>query len=348
MSGGVDSSVAAFLLKEKGYDVTGVFIHGYNVDGCAEKDAEDARLVAEHIGIPFYAIDAKEEYFKRVVQYMIREYSRGRTPNPDVMCNKEIKFGLFLEKAKKLGATKIATGHYARIESNPVGIFEAKDKTKDQTYFLWTLGNKEIESSLFPIGEYTKKEIREIAKKAGLHNAEKKDSQGICFLGKVRLPDFLKRFIEPRKGDILDIQGNKIGEHNGIQFYTIGQRHLGISVARDTDSDPYYIVEKNSENNTLVVTEGNNHPRCFRKKIELENINTLQKQGSGSFKVLARARYRQSLVPAELILNEREKSGFLVFEEPQKFIASGQSAVWYSPPEHSGGHELWGGGIIKS
>ncbi|MEK7062321.1 MAG: tRNA 2-thiouridine(34) synthase MnmA, partial [Patescibacteria group bacterium] len=217
MSGGVDSSVAALLLNKQGYNVIGVFMRCYNLDGCSERDAEDARRVAEKLNIPFYVWDFEEEYKKKVVEYMVKGYKKGITPNPDVMCNREIKFGLFLEKALSMRADYVATGHYVRIKNYELGIrggkkplfiihnllFIAKDTNKDQSYFLWTLTQKQLKHCLFPIGEYLKSEVRKIAKKAGLLTAEKKDSQGICFLGKVSLDDFLKNYIPEKRGDVL-------------------------------------------------------------------------------------------------------------------------------------------------
>lgn len=412
MSGGVDSSVAAFLLKEEGYDVTGVFINGFNVDGCQDKDAEDARRAADHLGIPFYALDAREDYFEHVVQYMIEGYRKGLTPNPDVMCNKEIKFGIFLEKALKLGADYIATGHYVRLLSPNVSaqsvsgatpksyssqkhletdfdmvsvanyrLLTAKDTNKDQSYFLWTLTQEQLKHCLFPIGEYTKAEVREIARRAGLPNAEKKDSQGVCFLGKVKLPDFLKEYIEPKKGDVLDVDGNKIGEHEGVQFYTIGQRHLNVNFqfpthlldrqvsnfqinsksenSKHRDRMPCYIVSKDAGTNTLVVAEGDDHPALFKHEVELTNVHfvnpDLLKINNLKLKILCRVRYRQPLVKARLVFDknqyqsasEKSVSVRVIFENPQKFIAPGQSAVFYSEnADENGNREMLGGGVI--
>ena len=372
MSGGVDSSVAAFLLKKEGYDVTGVYINGFNVDGCSELDAEDARRVADHLGIPFYVIDAREDYFEYVVQYMIKGYKKGLTPNPDVMCNKEIKFGIFLDKALKLGANYIATGHYVRLgsgkeqrangkEKKPAichGLFAARDAQKDQSYFLWTLTQEQLKHCLFPIGEYTKPEIREIAKKAKLPTAEKKDSQGICFLGKVKLPEFLKEYITPKIGDVLDTEGNKIGEHEGAQFYTIGQRHLNIiqksnlkSQKGITNRKPYYVAEKDVKKNILIAAEGENHPALFKKEIELTDVHFISTEiislirANRRIDILVRVRYRQPLFKATLMRTGRKWR--VLFEDPQKFVAPGQSAVFYSiDVDKKGNHEMLGGGII--
>jgi len=366
LSGGVDSSVAALLLKRQGYDVTGVFMRCYNVDGCAERDAEDARRVAEHIGIPFYVFDFEKEYKEKVVEYMVDGYRKGITPNPDVMCNKKIKFGLFLKKALELGADYVATGHYVRLVTSNQRpgvrgklkiknqkktlvpnycLLVARDLNKDQSYFLWTLTQDQLKHCLFPIGDYLKSEVREIARKAGLPTAEKKDSQGICFLGKVSLDDFLKNYIKPKKGPIVTTEGKKIGEHQGVYFYTIGQRHIGVA-----GRQPVYIAEKDIKTNTLIIAEGEDNPVLHKKEIELTNINFINPdlasliRANGS-KVWARVRYRQPLAEATLrkseIRNPKSETYQLVFSEPIKFVAAGQSAVFYSKKS-----ELIGGGII--
>ncbi|MCX6702651.1 MAG: tRNA 2-thiouridine(34) synthase MnmA [Candidatus Wolfebacteria bacterium] len=380
MSGGVDSSVAAYLLKKQGYDVVGVFMRSYNLDGCAERDAEDARRVAENIGIPFYAFDFEEEYKKKVVEYMIDGYRRGITPNPDVMCNKEIKFGIFLEKALEMGADFVATGHYVGIKKYKLRIkdkkgsqfiihyslFSAADKNKDQSYFLWTLTQEQLRRCLFPLGNLLKSEVREIARKAGLPTAEKKDSQGICFLGKVSLEDFLKDYIKGKPGEILDINGKKIGEHQGAHFYTIGQRHgldLGgknyeLGTKGKTQTKPHYIAGKNIKTNTIIVAEGDNNPALYRKEIELTDVNFINPgihsliRANKRIDVLVRVRYRQPLVSAILLLSAKDsirinqqyphKSAYrIIFDNPIKFVAPGQSAVFYSI---SG--EMLGGGVI--
>lgn len=347
MSGGVDSSVAAALLKKSGVNVVGVFMRCVNLDGCAEQDAEDARRVAEHLDIPFYVFDLEEEYKRRVVDYMIGGYRKGTTPNPDVMCNKEIKFGLFLAKARSLGADGIATGHYARVRTvrGRPALFAAKDANKDQSYFLWTLTPKVLKLCRFPIGEYLKPDVRKLARRFGLPTAEKKDSQGICFLGKVSLREFLKAHIPERTGAILATDGTKVGEHRGAWFYTVGQRHIGVANARS--GAPYYVAAKNVRSNTLVVAEGNNDPALYRKEVELRDINfisprhtnILENVGMLGVRVLARVRYRQPLAEATLARTRRGHT--LVFKKPQRFVAAGQSAVLYSARG-----EVLGGGVI--
>ncbi len=417
MSGGVDSSVAAALLKERGFDVIGCHIKCYNLDGCGEKDADDARRVAEQLNISFYVFDLEQEYKDRVVNYMINEYRAGRTPNPDVMCNKEIKFGLFLQRALQLGADYVATGHYVRLSKSggadlpsgsrivllqrqnfllprpagltsfgpsPAGLrdvpsdksappahrlFQARDKNKDQSYFLWTLTQEQLKRCLFPIGEYTKPEVRQLAKKFGLITADKKDSQGICFLGRVTLADFLKSYIPEKRGVVLAATGEKVGEHGGAHLYTIGQRRgLGLGGL----SAPAYVAEKDMAANALIVAEGENNPALYQKEIKLRDVNFINPKleivrprrirlwrknclpaiglglrhwQAGKLEILARVRYRQPLAPATLKMfytpNSNEYVQKLIFEKPQKFIAPGQSAVFYSREG-----ELLGGGII--
>ncbi len=356
MSGGVDSSVTAMMLKNEGHDVVGVFMRCYNVDGCQDRDAEDARRVAEHLQIAFYVWDFEEEYKKRVVRYMIEGYRDGITPNPDVMCNREIKFGLFFEKARLTGADYIATGHYVRLKENK--LYQAVDKNKDQSYFLWTLTQKQLPYCLFPIGGYVKSEVRAMARKAGIPTAEKKDSQGICFLGKVTIEDFLKEYIPVKRGEIITTVGEKIGEHDGAYFYTIGQRHglyprgknhaLGMSGKQETKA--HYVAAKDVATNTITVAEGSDHPALYKKEIELTDLNFISPLFSysrelemGGTRVFARVRYRQPLTPAVLMISRqslvvRHK---LIFEEAQRFVASGQSAVLYSEQE-----EMLGGGVI--
>lgn len=347
LSGGVDSSVAAYLLKQQGYEVVGVHLRCWNVDGCDVREAEDARRVANKLEIPFYVLNMEEQYKEKVVNYMIEGYRNGITPNPDIACNKEIKFGLFLTEALKMGADYIATGHYVRLinDNGVCSLSEAKDKNKDQSYFLWTLTQEQLKYCLFPIGDYLKSEVREIAKGAGLPTATKKDSQGICFIGKVTIADFLSRYIPEDKGIVVSTSGEKLGEHNGAQFYTIGQRHLGVNLRfprRDIQSDtlPVYVVDKNVVSNTVVVAEGDENPALYRNELKLFNINFVRGVPA-SGKVTARVRYRQSLSEAILSLNS-DSEGDLIFSRPQKFVASGQSAVFYSQDG-----KMLGGGVIS-
>jgi tRNA-specific 2-thiouridylase len=360
MSGGVDSSVAALLLKKKGYDVVGVFMRCYNLDGCAERDAEDARRVAEHIGIPFYAWDFEREYKKRVVEYMIDGYRAGITPNPDVMCNREIKFGLFLKKALSMGADYVATGHYVKLkiekrkQKETFRLFAAKDKNKDQSYFLWTLTQDQLRYCLFPIGDYLKPAVRVIARRAKLPTADKKDSQGVCFLGDVDVFDFLKKYIPSRRGVLVTAAGEQIGEHFGSEFYTIGQRHIDADFKFPkthgaVPRKPFYVAAKDTATNTVIVAEGDENPALYKKEVVLTSVHSadpllanLRKLASKGAPVFARVRYRQPLAKAKLFLGSRGRAK-LIFEHAQKFVAPGQSAVWYSK-----NGELLGGGIISS
>jgi len=348
MSGGVDSSVAALLLKEQGYNVTGVFIRCFNVDGCQEKEVGDARRVAAYLEIPFYVFDFEKEYKKKVVKYMVEGYRQGITPNPDVMCNKEIKFGLFLKKALVMGADYVATGHYVRLVTSSwgIGLVAAVDINKDQSYFLWTLTQKQLKYCIFPIGDYLKSEVRGLARQAGLFNAAKKDSQGICFLGKVTIADFLKEYIPEKRGEILLTNGQRIGEHDGAYFYTIGQRRLGVALG----SEPHYVVEKDVKTNTVVVAEGDKDPALFQKEIGLVDVNFINPRSrilNHYLRIMVRIRYRQPLVSATLY--QENKTYRIIFDDSQKFIAPGQSAVFYERrPSTSLGLKMLGGGIIKS
>lgn len=362
MSGGVDSSVAAMLLKKKGYEVVGIFIRSWSntdlVDCPWEKDSEDARLVAEKLNIPFYVWNFEKEYKKEVVDYMIQTYKKGLTPNPDILCNKQIKFGLFLKKAKDLGADFVATGHYVNKiydKKNKINkLIQAKDLNKDQSYFLWMLDEYQVDNALFPIGSYLKSEVRKIAQKADLPVFNKKDSQGICFLGKVKIFDFLSKFIKEKPGDIVTIDGKIIGKHKGVWFYTIGQRHIGVSSGgiglNKNFNEPVYVVDKDIKKNILIVAVGSNNPALYKSEIKLENINFVSSfyqkkfEKENELKIYCRVRYRQSLFSATLIKNKKDVK--IIFDYPQKFIAPGQSAVFYFPYK-SKNFELIGGGVIK-
>jgi tRNA-specific 2-thiouridylase len=356
LSGGVDSSVAAYLLKKDGYDVVGVHLRCWNVDGCDVREAEDARRVANKLDIPFYVFDMEKEYEAKVVEYMIQGYRNGITPNPDVACNREIKFGLFMDRAMEMGADYVATGHYVKIAKSGDGfsLFEAKDKNKDQSYFLWTLTQRQLKRCLFPLGDYIKPEVRTIAKEAGLPTAAKKDSQGICFIGKVTIADFLSKYIPEEKGNVLNVKGEKVGEHNGAQFYTIGQRHLGVNlrhphigVPGPKDTRPVYVSDKDVRTNTLVVAEGEDNPVLYRNEVDLSDVNVINRKSDmsdkGGVPVMARVRYRQRLSEATLTTGS-DGTSRLAFNHPQKFVALGQSAVFYSKE----GEMLGGGTIIGS
>jgi len=331
MSGGVDSSVAAALLKEQGHNVTGV--HMICWEGCENnEDKQDAMRVCATLGIPFLTFDFRKEYKQAVFDYMVREYEAGRTPNPDVMCNKEIKFGIFLQRALSMGADYVATGHYVRLENGALKI--AKDLNKDQSYFLWTLTQDQLCHALFPIGDYLKSEVRELARKFNLSTSEKKDSQGLCFVGKVDFLDFLKSSLPVRVGSVLDTAGNKIGEHEGAHFYTIGQRHgLGIGGS----AEPLYIAEKDTARNTIVVAKGRVDPALFSSELIVHDVHWISGVAPEfPLNCLARIRYRQPL--QKCTVTNKEK---LQFQEPQRAVAPGQSVVFYGEDG-----AMLGGGII--
>lgn len=335
MSGGVDSSVAAALLKKRGFKVVGVFMKPWQPDGdkgiCMwKRDREDALRSAATIGIPFKTWDFSHQYKRSVTDYMIREYRAGRTPNPDVMCNKEIKFGLFLNKALKEGADFIATGHYVKLkkQKGQHRLYQAADKNKDQSYFLWTLTQNQLKHCLFPIGEYAKPKVRLLAKKFSLPNHDKKDSQGVCFIGPLDMKEFLAKYIKPRSGKILYTDGRLLGVHDGVYYYTIGQRH-GLNI---TDgSGPYYVVAKDIKRNIIVVGD-NADTASAAARIGQFNWVTIPKLPN-LFEV--KVRYRAPSARARL-----SKNGQLNFLKPERAITQGQSAVFYQ------GQELVGGGII--
>lgn len=365
MSGGVDSSVAALMLKQKGYDVVGVYMKGWSLTDCAERDASDARRVAGVLNIPFYVFNFENEFKKEVVDYMVNEYAAGRTPNPDVMCNRKIKFGLFLKKALALGAPAcrqagiyIATGHYVRkLEiRNPKSekMQIAKDSNKDQSYFLWTLTQDQLKHCLFPLGNYTKPQVRAIAKKYNLPTAEKPDSQGVCFVGEIDVAEFLKEKLGRNLGPIKTLNGKTIGSHDGAIFYTIGQRK-GIGIKGSLPGEQgkvYYVAAKDVDENTLWVGEGDNE-KLFAKEMSVKDLNWVSgKAPKLPIKCLARIRYRQPLQQA-LIINLRthelpirhrcvhDSQLIIQFKEAQRAVTPGQSAVFYS---RTG--ELLGGGVI--
>lgn len=347
LSGGVDSSTSAALLKKAGYDVIGVFIKVWQPDflPCTWKeDRLDAMRVAAHLDIPFITINLQKEYKKEVVDYMIGEYIKGRTPNPDVMCNQHVKFGAFFRKAIAAGADFVATGHYAQITKNKNGsynLFAGVDGEKDQSYFLWTLTQKELSKTLFPVGAYKKSEVRKLAKKFGLPTAEKKDSQGLCFLGKLDMKDFLKHFIHETPGDVLNEEGAVIGTHTGVVFLTHGERHGFTITSNNTQSRPYYVIAKNIKQNTIIVS----HKQLPEKKSGMPHIVTISALNwtrgilpEPGKQYRARVRYRQPLEVCSIVRSDTKKAEIL-FIHPQ-IVASGQSLVVYD------GDECLGGGII--
>lgn len=323
MSGGVDSSVAALLLKNAGYDVTGVFIKVWQPDfiECTWKeDRLDAMRVASQLDIPFVTLDLEKEYKKGVIDYMIHEYREGRTPNPDIMCNKEVKFGAFLAWAKSQGADYIATGHYAQIQNGMLK--KSVDQNKDQTYFLYSIAEENLPYILFPIGHLTKTNVREIAKKHTLSTQNKKDSQGLCFIGTIDIKTLLKKYIKEGKGDVLDEHGNVIGYHDGATFYTLGERHGFTITKKQTNDSPYFVISKDCKNNTLTVST--NPPYESKGKvIKLEKTNWIERIKKGE-KYTGRARYRAPLAQLEILDDTKIK--VLAGEIS---AVSGQSLVLY-------------------
>jgi tRNA-specific 2-thiouridylase len=336
LSGGVDSAVAAYLLKKEGHEVYGGFIRGYNVDGCQDRDAADAAKVAAHLGIPFYAFDLEKEYKQRVVEYLLEGYKKGITPNPDVVCNTEIKFGLFYEQVMRLGAEAVASGHYAitKCEKNgECALYASKDKNKDQSYFLWNVPQERLAHILFPAGKLTKPQVRKIARKAALPNAEKKDSQGVCFLGQFDFNQFLREHLGAQEGDVLSPEGKVIGRHSGVHLYTIGQRH-GF---QNFTNEPLFVIAKDVAHNTLTaVHEGNKNLLTSEFIVSADRF-----PHDGSVRAWGRCRYRQPLFRCFI---ERKGAHVLVrLPKPEKILpAAGQSFVAYNQKG-----KVLGGGIIE-
>lgn len=348
MSGGVDSSVSAALLQRQGYDVTGVFIKVWHPDFLPchwEDERRDAMHVAAKLGIPFLTLDLEKEYKQDVVDYMVAEYSAGRTPNPDVMCNRYVKFGGFLNYALQNGADYVATGHYAQnIYDKQDGngkykMLAGKDENKDQSYFLWTLTQSQLKNILFPIGKYKKPHVRKLAKKFGLATASKKDSQGLCFIGKIDMKSFLQHFIESKNGDVVLQSGEVIGTHDGVLFYTIGQRHGFEINAKETSRKPHYVISKDIEKNLLVVSESPELANINPSEIELKDINWISGENTVSGTYSARFRYRQRL--RQVNVEYRNGNTIIKFQEPQQGVSKGQSVVIYKNTE------CVGGGVIK-
>ena len=388
LSGGVDSSVAAYLLKEQGYDVIGLFMKNWHDDSVTIsnecpwlEDSNDAMLVAQKLGIPFQTVDLSEEYKERIVDYMFKEYEMGRTPNPDVLCNREIKFDVFLKIALELGADYVATGHYCRkgaieVDGNPTyQLLSGKDPNKDQSYFLCQLSQEQLSKTLFPIGEFLKPEVRKIASEQDLVTAEKRDSQGLCFIGKVRLPEFLQQQLKPKEGVIIEVpsefseynkqapeftseeeklqflsekntytiqDGIEVGKHQGAHFFTKGQRK-GLAVGGT--KEPLFVIDTDVKENVIYTGQGKNHPGLYRRGLFVKNEEVhwvredLRLQEDETREVLARIRYRQSLEKATLY---QTISGlYVIFDNPQSAISEGQFVAWYK------GEELLGSGVIS-
>lgn len=388
LSGGVDSSVAAYLLKEQGYEVIGLFMKNWHDDSVTIsnecpwlEDSNDALLVAEKLGIPFQTVDLSEQYKERIVDYMFKEYEQGRTPNPDVLCNREIKFDVFMKIALSLGADYVATGHYCRKGTivkdgtTTYQLLSGKDNNKDQSYFLCQLSQEQLAKALFPIGELTKPEVREIASKLDLITAEKKDSQGLCFIGKVRLPEFLQQKLQPKEGiiveipndaaiyqneipsfenkeqelayfsaniDYLKVPGKVLGKHQGAHYFTKGQRK-GLNVGGTKEG--LYVIETDVEKNIIYTGQGNHHPGLFKKALFVKQDEVhwvredLALQPNETMEVIARIRYRQPLQKATLY--QFENGLYVEFDEPQSAITEGQFVAWHL------GEEILGSGVIS-
>lgn len=388
LSGGVDSSVAAYLLQQQGYEVIGLFMKNWHDDSVTIsndcpwlEDSNDALLVAEKLGIPFQTVDLSEQYKEKIVDYMFNEYEKGRTPNPDVLCNREIKFDVFMKIALSLGADYVATGHYCRkgeieVDGKPVyQLLSGVDNNKDQSYFLCQLSQEQLAKSLFPIGELTKPQVREIAAEMELVTAEKKDSQGLCFIGKVRLPEFLQQKLQPKDGIIVQIDksnpvynstipeglseeeslslaakpiqytpemGKTVGKHQGAHYFTIGQRK-GLNVGGTAEG--LFVIATDVATNTIYTGMGSHHPGLFRKAlfIEKSEVHWIRKDlalaNGETMKVMARIRYRQPL--QEATLHQFESGMYVSFEEPQSAITEGQFVAWHL------GDELIGSGVIS-
>ena len=388
LSGGVDSSVAAYILQQQGYEVIGLFMKNWHDDSVTIsdecpwlEDSNDALLVAEKLGIPFQTVDLSEQYKEKIVDYMFNEYEQGRTPNPDVLCNREIKFDVFMKIALSLGADFVATGHYCRkaeIEVNGEKVYQllsGKDDNKDQSYFLCQLSQEQLAKALFPIGELTKPEVRQIAAEMELITADKRDSQGLCFIGKVRLPEFLQQKLQPKEGLIVQIDkndpiyqesiddnaseeeklafearnrayrpemGKVVGKHQGAHYFTNGQRK-GLNVGGTTE--PLFVIATDVETNTIYTGLGNEHPGLFKKALYIKNeeIHWIRKDlalaENQKLETMARIRYRQPLQKATL--HQFSHDMFVVFDEPQSAITEGQFVAWYDK------EELLGSGVIS-
>jgi len=349
MSGGVDSSVAALLLMRQGYYVEGMFMKNWEEDDSegfcsAAEDAAYAKAVCDKLGIPLHTVNFAKAYWDNVFEDFLKEYRAGNTPNPDILCNKEIKFKAFLDYAMELGADYMATGHYVRRgeDNDRYQLLKGLDDNKDQSYFLYTIGQQQLSKSLFPIGELEKPGVRAIAEQAGFVNHNKKDSVGICFIGERNFKEFLSTYIAPNPGDIETPEGKVIGKHDGLMYYTMGQRQgLGIGGVKDANEDPWYVLDKDLENNKLIVGQGHNHPLLFASQLTCQQIHWVNgNPASLPLQCKAKIRYRQLEQPCSIEQIDAQTLS-VSFEVPQRAITPGQSVVFYS------GEESLGGAIIK-
>lgn len=349
LSGGVDSAVAGLFLKEQGYQVEAVFMKNWESDDndaycTAEEDAKDAQKVAEHLNIPLHTVNFSKDYWNNVFEHFLNEYQAGRTPNPDILCNSEIKFKAFLNYALAAGADKIATGHYARLRRSEHGfeLLKGLDDNKDQSYFLHLLNQEQLSHSLFPIGELTKPEIRAIAKKAQLPNFAKKDSTGICFIGERRFKQFLSEYLPAKPGIIKTTENEIIGQHEGLMYYTIGQRKgINIGGIKGKEELPWYVVEKDLNENILIITQDTQHPRLFKNSLTANQLHWISGQlPRFPLECHAKIRYRQADQPCCVAL--KDKQILTTFETPQRAVTPGQSIVFYQE------EVCLGGGIIQN
>ena len=348
MSGGVDSSVSALLLKEAGYEVIGLFMKNWDEKDeygvcTATEDSHDAKMVADQLGIPCYTINFEKEYWDRVFTYFLDEYKKGRTPNPDVMCNQEIKFNAFLDYALKLEGNYIAMGHYAQVEekNGKYYLLRGKDKNKDQSYFLSRIGQNALSRTIFPIGHLEKTQVRELAREHGLYTAEKKDSTGICFIGERNFDEFLDKYLLAKEGNIIDVEGKLIGKHSGLIHYTLGQRK-GIGIGGVGTGEPWFVAGKNLKKNILYVAQGENHPALYSTSLIGESPSwILEEMPKMPLKCTAKFRYRQSDIPVTADILE-DGNLHIKYDNPVKAVTPGQVAVLYQ------GEVCLGGSIIKS
>jgi tRNA-specific 2-thiouridylase len=348
MSGGVDSSVAALLLIEQGYQVEGLFMKNWEEDDDADycaaaEDLADARNVCDKLGIALHSVNFASEYWDRVFRHFLDEYSAGRTPNPDILCNKEIKFHAFLDYALNLGASRIATGHYVRTgeKHGHTQLLRGVDDNKDQSYFLHALSENQLAHALFPLGELPKNEVREIARKHQLATHDKKDSTGICFIGERRFDSFLQRYLPAQPGIIQSATGEVLGTHNGLMYYTMGQRKgLGIGGRQHADETPWYVVDKDLEHNILIVAQGQDHPRLYHNTLETSHIHWINGEPATFSDCTAKIRYRQPDQACTIeILSDHKQ--VVHFDQPQRAITPGQSIVFYQQ------EVCLGGGVIE-
>jgi tRNA-specific 2-thiouridylase len=348
MSGGVDSSVTAWLLKQRGYDVQGLFMSNWDEDEdgycTAAQDFQDARQVCEQLGVPLHKVSFAGEYRERVFSYFLSEYRAGRTPNPDVLCNREIKFGVCFDHARRLGADWVATGHYARVSHEPKPrLLKAVDASKDQTYFLNSMPAQALARTLFPVGDLQKADVRRMARELTLPVFDKKDSTGICFIGERPFAEFLARYLPAQPGRMEDLERRVLGEHRGLMYYTLGQRQgLGIGGRNDAGEDPWYVVDKDLARNVLVVAQGHDNPALLSSRLNASQLAWVAGEAPASkFRCAAKVRYRQSDQSCEVCVLPDGRCE-VDFDEPQRAVTPGQYVVFYS------GDECLGGGVIEA